>query len=116
MAIGQTLRLELEDGRTIEATYDGRDIRMWEARHKQSAIGVPLSLSMLTWFGWSAAHRTGQINGEFPKYEAFDAVCVAVTSVKPEPEPDDDDGPGNVGDEPDPTEAQPDTPPEVWAG
>lgn len=89
MALGQRVRLDLEDGTSVEATYDGRDIRAWEGKYGRSAIGVPMTLSMLTYFGWSAAKRDGSINGAFEKYEAFDAVCVAVAGVQPvEPEPE----------------------------
>lgn len=90
MALGQRVRLELEDGTAVEATYDGRDIRRWEGKYARSALGVPMTLSMLTYFGWAAAKREGTLNGEFDKYEAFDAVCIAVTGAQPEePEPPD---------------------------
>lgn len=90
MALGQQLRLDLEDGTSVEAAYDGRDIRAWEGKYGRTAIGVPMTYTMLTFFGWSAAKREGSLNGEFDRYEAFDAVCVAVAGLAaedPEPEP-----------------------------
>lgn len=98
MALGQRIRMTLVDGREFEATYDGRDIRLWERSEKKPALGVPMTLDMLTWFGWSAAHREGILNGEFDRYEQFDAVCVAVEGVKPDEA------------EPDPTQPAADTP------
>ena len=100
MALGQRVRLELEDGSSVEAGYDGRDIRAWEAKYGRTAIGVPMTLSMLTFFGWSAARREGTLNGQFAKYEAFDAVCVAVAGVpseQAEPEPEDPSEPPSPG-------------------
>ncbi len=98
MALGQKVRLDLEDGTSVEATYDGRDIRRWESTYGKSALGVPMTLSMLTYFGWSAAKREHSLNGEYDRYEAFDAVCVSVTGVRDE-----------VDEELDPTEPATDT-------
>lgn len=111
MALGQTLRLELEDGSAVEATYDGRDIRAWETKTGKSALGVPLSLSMLTYFGWSAAKRTGALNGSYAKWDEFDQVCVAVTGPRVEEDQEEDQE-----EDLDPTQAPADTPQEAWAG
>lgn len=87
MTLGQTVRLDLEDGREVRTTYDGRDIRAWESKHGQSALVENMSLSMLTWLGHHAAVRTGAINGELSTYEAFDRVCVSVEGVREPPDP-----------------------------
>lgn len=88
MSLGQQVRLDLEDGREIQVTYDGRDIRAWEARHRKSALVEAMSLSMLTWLGHHAAVRTGAINGDLSTYDAFDKVCASVEGIKAEEPPD----------------------------
>lgn len=85
MGLRQRVRLELEDGSEIEAVYDGRDIRAWETKYGKSALVGPMSLSQLTFLGWSAAKREGSINGQFDRYEAFDAVCIDVAGRPLEP-------------------------------
>lgn len=88
MSLTQKVRLELDDGRVVEATYDGRDLRAWEAKHHKSALIESMSIGMLTWLGHHAAVRSGEVNGELKTYEAFDAVCVSVEGVKEEsPDP-----------------------------
>lgn len=78
MTLRQRVHLELADGTELEAVYDGRDLRAWETRTKQSSLVGPMSLNMLTFLGWSAAKRDGSINGQFERYEAFEAQCVDV--------------------------------------
>src|SRR4051812_27517087 len=78
MGLRQRLHMELEDGTTLETTYDGRDLRAWETKYGKSSLVGPMSLSQLTFLGWSAAKRDGSINGQFDRYEAFDAQCVDV--------------------------------------
>jgi hypothetical protein len=86
MSLQQKVQLELEDGTEITVTYDGRDLRAWESRYKKSALVEPMSLSMLTFLGWSAGKRTEQLNGQFDRYEAFDAACTSVQGVRDEEE------------------------------
>lgn len=81
MGLRQKLHLELEDGTTLEPVYDGRDLRAWETKHGKSSLVGPMSLSQLTWLGWAAAKREGSINGQFDRYEAFDAQCVEVRGM-----------------------------------
>jgi hypothetical protein len=88
VSLSQKVRLELDDGREIETTYNGIDLRAWEAKHKKSALVESMSLSMLTWLGHHAAVRTGEVNGELKEYSAFDAVCVSVEGVRAEEPPD----------------------------
>lgn len=88
MSLGQKVKLELDDGREIETTYDGRDIRAWEAKHRKSALIESMSLSMLTWLGHHAAVRTGALNGEMKDYSAFDAACISVEGVRDVEPPD----------------------------
>lgn len=96
MSLAQKVRLDLEDGRQVEVTYDGRDIRKWEEKTGHSALTESMSLGQLTWLGHHAAVRTGAVNGELKTYAAFDAVCVSVEGVR------DVDG----GEPPDPTEPE----------
>jgi len=102
MTFGQKLRLHLADGSSVEARWDGRDVRAWEAKFNRPAINVPQTYSMQTFYGWSAAKRDGTLNGEYDKYEAFDAVCVSIDFLREETE-----------DEADPTEPASDTPREA---
>lgn len=88
MGLQQRVRLELEDGTVIEPVYDGRDIRAWEAKYGQGAIGRKTTLSMLAFYGWSAAKREGLLNGEYDRFEAFDKVC---TWVEFAPDAEDED-------------------------
>jgi hypothetical protein len=86
MSLAQKVRLELEDGREIEAVYDGRDIRAWEGKFRQSSLTADMSVSMLSWLGWHAAVRQNLVNGELSTWEKFDAACVDVSGVR-EPDP-----------------------------
>lgn len=86
----QKVRLELVDGTEVEATYDGRDLRAWETRSGKPAIGIAMSLSMLTFLGWNAARREGSLNGSFTKYEEFDKACTWVQGVRDDEDSDED--------------------------
>lgn len=86
MSLTQKVRLELDDGREITTTYDGRDLRAWESQHRKSALVESMSLSMLTWLGHHAAVRRGELNGEMKDYKAFDAACVSVQGMRDEPD------------------------------
>lgn len=88
MSLGQRLRLDLEDGRQIESSYNGIDLRAWESKHRKSALTEEMSVSMLTWLGHHAAVRTGALNGDLSTYEAFDKVCVSVEGQRDEAPPD----------------------------
>lgn len=83
------VRVELTlDGRDdpIVATYDARDMRAWEAETGRSCLDG-LTVSMLSWFGWSAARRAGLLNGTGESWQAFDAVCVGVRVLGDDPVP-----------------------------
>jgi hypothetical protein len=99
MSLAQKVRLELDDGRKIEATYDGRDLRAWESKTHKSALAEQMSLGMLTWLGHHAGVRAGVIDGELKDYAKFDEACVSVEGVR-----------DDVNEEPpDPTKASPKT-------
>ena len=82
MSLAQKVRLTLDDGREIETTYDGRDLRQWEAQFRKSALVESMSLGMLTWLGHHAAVRRGELDGELKDYKRFDEVCVSVEGVR----------------------------------
>lgn len=86
MSLTQKVRLALDDGREIETTYDGRDLRAWEAEHHKSSLVEDMSLGMLTWLSHHAAVRRGELNGDLRTYAAFDKVCTSVEGVR-DPEP-----------------------------
>jgi hypothetical protein len=86
MSLRQKLKLELLDGTEVETEYSGIDLRAWEKVNRRSSLGEPMSVTMLTWLGWSAAKRNGSINGAYDTYEKFDAACVSVEGVR-EPVP-----------------------------
>jgi hypothetical protein len=88
MSLAQKVKLLLDDGREIETTYDGRDLRAWEAANKKSALVESMSLSMLTWLGHHAAVRRGELNGDLKEYRAFDQVCLSVEGMRDEEPPD----------------------------
>ena len=87
MSLRQKVRLELQDGTEVVAEYSAIDLRAWETAFRKSSLGEPMSVSMLSWLGWSAGKRQGVLNGEFETYEKFDAVCVSVEGVRDEPVP-----------------------------
>jgi hypothetical protein len=86
MSLRQKLKIELEDGSEVVAEYSAIDLRAWEKVNRRSSLGEPMSVTMLTWLGWSAAKRQGSINGSYETYEQFDAACVSVEGVR-EPVP-----------------------------
>jgi hypothetical protein len=86
MSLRQKLKIELEDGSEVVAEYSAIDFRAWEKVNRRSSLGEPMSVTMLTWLGWSAAKRQGSINGAYDTYEKFDAACVSVEGVR-EPVP-----------------------------
>jgi hypothetical protein len=87
VSLRQKVKLELDDGKEVEVTYDGRDLRAWETKYRKSALTETMTLGMLTYVGWSAAKRQGILNGSYDTYEAFDAVCVSVQGVRAETTP-----------------------------
>jgi hypothetical protein len=101
VSLRQKVVLELEDGTTVPVTFDGRDLRAWEAKHHRSSIIEPMSVGMLTWLGWSAARRSGALNGSFDTYDKFDAVCVGVEGAS-EDEPADESADGEEKESEDP--------------
>ena len=94
MIMGQRIRFELDDGRIIETTYDGRDVRDWEAEHRKSWLTTDTSVTDITWVSHHAAVRRGELDGELKDYKAFNAVCVGWEGIRR------DEGP------PDPTEPE----------
>jgi hypothetical protein len=93
VSLRQKVRLELEDGTQVEAEYSAIDLRAWEKVNRRSALSEPISVSMLTWLGWSAAKRQGSINGAYATYEAFDVACVSVEGVDDEEPADEEEVP-----------------------
>jgi hypothetical protein len=87
VSLRQKVRLELEDGTEVVAEYSAIDLRAWEKENKRSALREPMSVSMLSWLGWSAAKRQGSINGAYDTFEKFDVACVDVEGVTAEPVP-----------------------------
>lgn len=106
MALGQTVEVEI-DGQQDPVTvhYTAVDLRRYEAHFKQSVLTEGMSLTMLTYLAWSAGKRDGQLNGEFTRWEAFDAKCVGVRVLTDDNDQAEGDG------EPDPTVPETDTPP-----
>jgi hypothetical protein len=86
MSLRQKVKLELEDGKEVVVEYSAIDLRAWETKHKKSALDESLSVSMLSWLGWNAAHRQGLLNGDSATYESFDALCVSVEGVSDDEE------------------------------
>jgi hypothetical protein len=84
MSLRQKVRLELEDGTEVVAEYSAIDLRAWEKQNRKSALDEPMSVSMLSWLGWSAAKRQGSINGAYDTFEKFDAACTSVEGVRNE--------------------------------
>lgn len=81
MTFGQRVELTVVDrDDPIEATYDARDIRAYEAATGKSALDG-LTVTALTYFGWSAARRAGLLNGTGETWTAFDAVCTGVRVI-----------------------------------
>lgn len=105
MALGQTVEVDI-DGveEPVTVHYSAVDLRRYEGHFKQSVLIEPMSLTMLTFLAWSAGRREGALNGEFTRYEAFDAKCLGVRVI-----PDQAEGEG-ADDEPDPTVPATDTP------
>jgi hypothetical protein len=87
VSLRQKVKLELEDGTEVIAEYSAIDLRIWEKENRKSALNEPMSVTMLTWLGWSAAKRQGSINGAYDTFEKFDAACVEVEGVRDEPVP-----------------------------
>ena len=104
MSLRQKVKLELEDGTEVVAEYSAIDLRAWENKHAKSSLVEQMSVSMLTWLGWSAAVRQGLVDGQLKDWRNFDAACVSVEGVAPEePETPTQAGesiPPSPGDEP----------------
>lgn len=97
MSLKQRVKLEIEDHDDIVVTFDGRDLRAWEAKHKRSAIAETTSISMLSWLGWHAAKRQNLLNGTGDTWEAFDAVATGVEGLPDEDEEEGEAGPTKAG-------------------
>jgi hypothetical protein len=96
VSLKQRVKLEIEGHDDVDVVFDGRDLRAWELRHKQSAMNQQVSFSFLTWCGWHAAKRqqllTG-LNGTGETYEKFDEICTSVEGLSDDDEaPDESDG------------------------
>lgn len=79
----QTFRIELDDGESVEAAADARDVRAWEAAYGKSFFSTPTSYTEIAQIAYLAAKRTGALNGRYPTYDEFDRHCVEVTGVRP---------------------------------
>lgn len=78
-----TLLVETDDDEwTI--TADGRDIRKWESSEGKSFFGEVegISYSLMCRLAFLASVRNGAFSGD---WDAFDAVCVAVTQQEVSP-------------------------------
>jgi hypothetical protein len=87
MSLRQHVKLELEDGKEVVVEFSAIDYRAWETKHKRSSLDEPMSVSMLSWLGWNAAHRQGLLNGSGDTWEAFDAILASVEGVPDEERP-----------------------------
>jgi len=87
VTIGQRLRLDLDDGRELEVTYDLRDVRAWETATGRSALTEDMTYDMVTWLAHHAAVRTGAINGDLSTFDAFAGRCTSWESVREAPGP-----------------------------
>lgn len=100
-AFKSTVELTIE-GRAepITVTYSAVDLRRYEGQFNKSVLIEPMSMTMLTYLGWSAARRQGLLNGSHEKWKDFDEVCTGVRSV-PDEETDDESRPtqNEVGDD-----------------
>lgn len=92
MSLRQKVKLELDDGSEVVVEYSAIDLRAWETKHRKSSLSESMSVSMLSWLGWNAAHRQGLLNGNAETYEAFDAICASVEGVS-----DKEEGPTKKG-------------------
>jgi hypothetical protein len=91
MALGQKVELEIEGvDEPVTVRYSAIDLRRYEQQFHQSVLVESMSLTMLTYLGWSAAKRTGALNGSFTKWEQFDAACTSVRALADE---EDEEGP-----------------------
>jgi hypothetical protein len=97
-SLSQRVRLELEDGSTVETTYDGRELRAWEKSTGKSALVESMSISMLTWLAWRSARRENKLNGEYATFDKFDAVCTGVQGIRAEQDDEDEERPTEAGD------------------
>jgi hypothetical protein len=87
VTLRQKVRLELQDGTEVVAEYSAIDLRAWEKLNRKSALNEPVSVSMLTWLGWSAGKRQGVLNGAYDTFEKFDVACTSVEGVEAEEVP-----------------------------
>lgn len=85
MGLGQRVELEVEGAdEPVTVAYSAIDLRAYEQRFHKSVLTEPMSLTMLTFLGWSAGRRTGALNGSFTKWESFDAACTSVRALADE--------------------------------
>jgi hypothetical protein len=88
VSLRQRVKLELDDGEEVVVEYSAIDLRAWETKHKKSALDEPLSVSMLSWLGWNAAHRQGLLNGHGgDTWEAFDVILASVEGLPDDERP-----------------------------
>jgi hypothetical protein len=82
MAIGQTVEIEVDGSEEpVQVPYNAIDLRRWEDKFKKSVIAEPMSLTMLTYLAWSAATRTGAVDGALKDWKHFNEVCTSVRIV-----------------------------------
>jgi hypothetical protein len=105
VALGQKVELDVADGDPITVTYSAVDLRRYESQFHKSVLIEPMSLTMLTYLGWSAAKRQGLLGGRYAKWVDFDAVCTGVKTIPDEvedgesPDPPQGDTPPTASDE-----------------
>lgn len=75
-------KVEMEDGEVFIDTADARDVRRWEATFKASFIEKGVSITTMTQLAYLALRRHKLIDSRYPTWEAFDDMCVALTSAK----------------------------------
>jgi hypothetical protein len=81
----QTVELEIEGHEEkITVTYTAVDLRRYETYSHKSVLVEPMSMTMLTYLGWSAAMRTGAINGPLKEWKTFDEQCIGVKTIAAE--------------------------------
>lgn len=78
---GIRVRVDLEDAaEALEVTYDGRDVRAWEADTGESYLATPDTYTQREHLAWYALRRKGLLELDL---ESFRAVCVQVTALGP---------------------------------
>lgn len=75
------VELEGRDG-LLEGSYDGRDVRAWEADTGESYLSTEDTYTQREHLAWYGLRRAGATDLDL---EGFRAVCVSVTVTRDEP-------------------------------